>query len=132
MLVGQRVKIMAKDGDLAGVIGKKAIHLIEADERSKATKTKELWVDVGAASLDEVKSLGIRVGDPMVVDVPMVKLANDRIASRAIDNRIGAYVVLEAIRMLGEKPLWRPPGRWPRRRRRSAIRVAGPARAPSR
>ena len=104
VLVGQRVKVMTRDGDLPGVIGKKAIHLIEADERGKATKTKELWVDVGAGSLDEVKGMGIRVGDPMVVDVPMVRLANDRIASRAIDNRIGAYVVLEAIRMLSDKP----------------------------
>jgi putative aminopeptidase FrvX len=48
--------------------------------------------------------LGIRVGDPMVLDAGVVRLANDRIAARAIDNRIGAYVVLETLRLLSEDP----------------------------
>jgi endoglucanase len=83
-----------------GVIGKKAIHLMQEEERTKASKMKDLWVDVGASSLDEVHGLGLRVGDPMVLDQGMIRLAGDRIASRAIDNRIGAFVVLEAARML--------------------------------
>lgn len=100
VLVGQRVTLLARDRDVIGVVGKKPIHLIQPDERSKASKIKELWVDVGAGSRDEVISLGIRVGDPMVLATKMVRLAGDRIASRAIDNRIGAYVVLEALRQL--------------------------------
>lgn len=102
VLVGQRVTVMAKTGDVPGVIGKKAIHLLEPDERSKASKTKQLWVDVGAKDRDEAAALGIRVGDPMVLAQGLVRLAGDRIASRAIDDRIGAFVVLEAIRMLSE------------------------------
>jgi endoglucanase len=105
VVVGQRVNILARGGDVIGVIGKKPIHLIQPDERSKASKVKELWVDVGAASREEVARLGIRVGDPMVLATRMVRLAGDRIASRAIDNRIGAYVVLEALRRLSkDKP----------------------------
>lgn len=102
VLVGQRVRILGRDGDVPGVIGRKAIHLIQPDERTKAVKTKDLWVDVGAEDRDGVAELGLRVGDPMVLDQRMVRLAGDRIASRAIDNRIGAYVVLEALRLLGE------------------------------
>jgi endoglucanase len=104
VLVGQRVRILGRDGDVPGVLGRKAIHLIEADERSKAVKTKDLWVDVGADDRDGVAGLGLRVGDPMVLDQRMVRLAGDRIASRAIDNRIGAYVVLEALRLLSDGP----------------------------
>ena len=104
VLVGQRVSILGRDGDVPGVVGKKAIHLIEAEDRKKATRTKDLWVDVGATSRDEVTELGVRVGDAMVLDTAVVKLANGRIVSRAIDNRIGAYVVLEALRMLAEDP----------------------------
>ena len=104
VLVAQRVRILGRDGDVPGVVGKKPIHLIKSDERSKAAKVADLWVDVGAVSRDEVKELGIRVGDPMVLDVKMVHLAGDRIASRAIDNRIGAFVVLEALRLLAQDP----------------------------
>jgi len=104
VLVAQRVRVMARSGDIPGVIGKKPIHLIQPDERSKATKTKQLWVDVGAADREGALKLGIRVGDPMVIDASMVRLAGDRIASRAIDNRIGAYVVLETLRLLSETP----------------------------
>lgn len=100
VLVGQRVTVLGRDGDVPGVIGKKAIHLLETDERTKASKTKQLWVDVGAADRDAVSALGIRVGDPMVITQGMVRLAGDLIASRAIDDRIGAFVVLEAVRML--------------------------------
>jgi putative aminopeptidase FrvX len=100
VVVAQRVTILGRKGDVVGVVGKKPIHLIQPDERSKASKVKELWVDVGARSRDEVLALGLRVGDPMVLAGRMVRLAGDRIASRAIDNRIGAYVVLEALRKL--------------------------------
>ncbi|MBW3535347.1 MAG: M42 family metallopeptidase [Gemmatimonadetes bacterium] len=104
VLVGQRVKILGRDGDVPGVIGKKPIHLIKQDDRSKASKTEDLWVDVGVSSRDEAAKLGVGVGDPMVLDTRMQRLAGDRVVSRAIDNRIGAYVVLEALRLLAETP----------------------------
>jgi endoglucanase len=104
VLVGQRVTLLARNGDVPGVLGKKAIHLMTDEERTKASKTKDLWVDVGAGTREEVAALGIRVGDPMVLSQGMVRLAGDRIASRAIDNRIGAYVVLESLRLLSGDP----------------------------
>jgi len=103
VLVGQRVTILGRDGDLPGVVGKKPIHLLGDEEKRKATKTKELWVDIGATSRDEAKELGASVGDPMVLSAGLVRLGGDRIASRAVDNRIGAYVVLEALRMLASR-----------------------------
>jgi endoglucanase len=104
VLVGQRVTVLGRERDVPGVIGKKAIHLIEPEDRSKASKTRQLWVDVGAEDRDAVAALGIRVGDPMVIAQGMVRLAGDLIASRAIDDRIGAFVVLEAIRLLADDP----------------------------
>ena len=104
VLVGQRVTILGRGGDVPGVIGKKAIHLISQEDRGKASKTRDLWVDVGTSTREETGGLGIRVGDPIVLDQKLVRLAGDRIASRAIDNRIGAYVVLEAVRLLASDP----------------------------
>ena len=104
VLVGQRVTVLGRQGDVPGVVGKKPIHLLKDEERKKAAETENLWVDVGAESRDEVTELGVRVGDPLVVSAGMVRLAGDRIASRAIDNRIGAYVVLETLRLLADDP----------------------------
>ena len=103
VLVGQRVRVLGAKGDVTGVIGRKAIHLIEPKERDKAVKVKKLWIDVGAGSREELKELGVRVGDPAVLDAGMVRLAGDRVASRAIDNRVGAFVVLEALRLVAER-----------------------------
>ena len=104
VLVGQRVRVLGRDGSVPGVVGKKPIHLLKQEERDKATRTRDLWVDLGVESAQDVKDLGVRVGDPMVLDTGLVRLAGDRIASRAIDNRIGAYVVLEALRLLASEP----------------------------
>jgi len=112
VLVGQRVRVLASGGEdpspddpgVPGVIGKKPIHLLKKEEQDRATKVKDLWIDLGCSNREEVGDLGVRVGDPVVLDAPWVQLAGDRIASRAVDNRIGAYVVLEALRMLAADP----------------------------
>jgi endoglucanase len=106
VLVGQRVRFLsreARDRPLLGVIGKKPIHLMKPDEREKVSKLSDLWIDVGVDSRDAALALGLRVGDAAVIDARMIRLAGDRIASRAIDNRIGAFVVLEALRRLRER-----------------------------
>jgi endoglucanase len=85
---------------VTGVVGKKPIHLMKPDEKDKASKLSDLWVDVGARDRADALAAGLRVGDPGVVDTPLVELRNGTIASRAVDNRIGAFVVLEVLRAL--------------------------------
>lgn len=102
ILVGQRVEILAQDGVVNGVVGKKAIHLQEKDARDKASKVKDLWIDIGAADGGEARSR-VRVGDAAVVAALVLELPNRRVVSRSIDNRVGALVVLEALRQLSEE-----------------------------
>ena len=104
VLVAQRVVIQSAAGPVEGVIGKKAIHLIESADRDKASKVTDLWIDIGAKNKkDALKHIAI--GDPAVLASEALALPNHRIASRSMDNRIGAYVVLEALRHLsGEHP----------------------------
>jgi putative aminopeptidase FrvX len=104
VLVGQRAQVLGRDGDVPAVIGKKPIHLMKDEERKKVTEIRDIWLDLGATSRDEVAELGVRVGDPVVLAGGLVRLAGDRIVSRAIDNRVGAFVVLEALRYLSEEP----------------------------
>jgi endoglucanase len=102
VLVGQRVVIMAKEGPVAGVIGKKAIHLIKNDERDKVSKPSDLWIDIGAANKKDAQKR-VRIGDPAVLASVAIEFPNGRLVSRSIDNRIGAFVVLEALRLLAKK-----------------------------
>ena len=94
----------AGPGTCRGVVGKKPIHLLKPEDRKKVTQIRDLWVDLGASSAEEVGEMGVRVGDPLVLDAEIIQLAGDRIASRAIDDRVGAYVVLEALRLLAAEP----------------------------
>lgn len=103
VLVGQRIRFIGRSGDVVGVIGKKPIHLMKLDEREKVSKITDLWVDIGAATKDETLAV-LSVGDAGVVDSRALDLPNNRIASRSIDNRIGAFVVLEALRRYAERP----------------------------
>jgi putative aminopeptidase FrvX len=102
VLVGQRVLIQTRNGEVPGVIGKKAIHLMESEERKKVSEIKNLWIDIGAKDGDEAKER-VRVGDVGVIDQELLELPNERIASRSLDNRMGAFVVLEALRLLSEE-----------------------------
>ena len=102
VLVGQRIKLLTSSGEITGVIGKKAIHVMEADERKKVSEIKSLWIDIGAKDGDEAKEK-VRVGDVTVVDQDVLELPNGRVASRSLDNRMGAFVVLEALRLLSEE-----------------------------
>jgi putative aminopeptidase FrvX len=102
VLVGQRVRLQTQSGEVVGVIGKKAIHVMEPEERKKVSEIKSLWIDIGAKDADEAKRM-VRVGDVGVLDQDLLELPNGRIASRSIDNRMGAFVVLEALRLLSEE-----------------------------
>jgi endoglucanase len=99
VLVGQRVVIAGATGPVKGVIGKKAIHVMKADERDKVSKIIDLWIDIGATSKAEAQER-VRVGDAGVLDAQVQEFPKSRIVSRSIDNRIGAYVVAEALRLL--------------------------------
>jgi endoglucanase len=103
VLVGQRIRFAGRSGDVVGVVGRKPIHLIKREDRDKAVKFEDLWVDIGAASrADAIDRLD--VGDAGVIDARAIDMPNDRIASRAIDDRIGAFVVLEALRRYAARP----------------------------
>jgi putative aminopeptidase FrvX len=103
VFVGQRIRFAGRDGDVYGVVGKLPIHLIRPDERDKAVKMRELWVDIGAKDRAEAESR-VSVGDPGVIDARSIELPNRRLISRSIDNRIGAFTVLEALRRYAEQP----------------------------
>ncbi len=101
ILIGQRVEVATREGRIPGVVGKKPIHLLKPDEREKAPKLEDLHIDVGARDGDDAKRR-VRVGDVAVIAGEPVELGNGRFASRSMDNRLGAWVALEAARLVAE------------------------------
>lgn len=102
VLVGQRVEILTSAGPVNGVVGRRAVHLIRNDDAEKPVKLKDLWIDIGAGSA-EAAAAQVSVGDVAVIRSDTLRLTDDLIAARSIDDRVGAVVVLEALRRAKEK-----------------------------
>jgi len=105
---GRRVHILGDKGVVSGIIGNTAIHL-RRDElgAEKAPAVHDLWVDVGASNSKEVAEMGLRVGHPMVYQDGPAELAHKRLISRALDNRIGSYIIAQVMKRIaasGKKP----------------------------
>lgn len=100
---GKRIKIFGDGGEVLGVIGNTAIHLREKKDEEKAPKIEDLFVDIGARSKDEVAERGIRVGHPAVYAEDVEALTERRLVGRALDNRLGGFVVAQALRALAEQ-----------------------------
>jgi len=101
VLVGQRVEVLARSGKVPGVIGRKPIHVLEGEERKKAVELKGLHVDIGVRDSEEARSL-VHEGDPIVITAEPLELRDGRLASRSLDNRLGAYVALEVARRVSD------------------------------
>ncbi len=97
--VGQRVWIHGKNGRIPGIIGRKAIHLLEEDERKKKPELKDLWIDVGASNREQVES-EIRLGDVVTFTAEFEMLMGDRATARGFDNKMGSFIVAECLRLL--------------------------------
>jgi endoglucanase len=95
-MLGQRVLIAGREGAVTGVVGRRLLSREERSDRP-ALKHSDLHIDVGASSREDAEQL-VRPGDVAVWEGEPIELANNRIASRALDNRLGAYAVLEAAR----------------------------------
>lgn len=99
--LGQRVWIHGKE-KVAGVIGRKAIHLLKDEERKKKPEIEDLWIDIGASSRAEAEAL-ISLGDPVTYQVEFQHLLGDRATARGFDNKMGSFIVAEALRLLKEE-----------------------------
>ena len=102
IIPGRRVIIHNKKGELKGVIGKKAIHLMTPDERKKVPLFHDLWIDTGINDGKKLKKL-VDVGDPITYAEGFEHLHGDVYISRGVDDRIGAFVVGEVLKYLKGK-----------------------------
>lgn len=105
VVLAQRVAIKTAQGDVFGVTGAKPPHLLPPEERKKMVKKKDMYIDIGASSEEEVKERGIRPGDPVIPISDFAILANPKTyMGKAWDDRVGCALFVEAIQRLAQEP----------------------------
>lgn len=108
ILPAQRVWVRGRQGRSLGVIGCKSAHLSSPDERTKVVPHQELYIDIGAASADEVRAQGIEVGDPISFVGELETLGRGegkRMIGKAFDDRLGCVMLLRLFRELGSEAI---------------------------
>ena len=96
--VGQRVWVHGKER-IAGVIGRTAIHLQDETERKRKPELKDLWIDIGASSRAQAEAV-VDLGDVATFQYEFQTLLDGRATARGFDNKMGSFVVAEALRLL--------------------------------
>jgi endoglucanase len=101
VMLAQRVVIKTSSGDVVGLIGAKPPHLLDREEAEKLVKKKDMYIDVGATSADEVKACGVRLGDPVIPICPFTVLSpGTTYMGKAWDDRLGCALFIEALHKL--------------------------------
>ncbi|MBC8498510.1 M42 family metallopeptidase [Candidatus Bathyarchaeota archaeon] len=109
VLLGQRVTIRTNKGLVPGVIAAKPPHILPQDERNKVVTKKQMFIDVGCSSKEEVEEMGVKMGDPVVPWSPFSIIREGKVAmGKAFDDRIGAFIFMEAIRRIKEGKIDHP------------------------
>ncbi len=104
ILLGQCLTVWAKDGPITGVVARRAVHLLKPDERSKVPDFTDVWVDIGVKNKEEAEAL-VRCGDPVTFAPGYRPLRNGLAASPAMDDKVGLWVCMEALRLLHGRAL---------------------------
>src|SRR5262245_6941062 len=104
ILLGQYLTVWTASGPVRGVVSRRAIHLMTNEERNKVPGFSDVWVDVGCHDRKEAESL-ITCGDPVTFELGYRELRNRLAASPGMDDKVGLWVVMEALRLLQGRTL---------------------------
>ena len=96
--LNQRAVLHGDKGKVYGVLGCKPPHLMKDEERKKVIELRDMFIDVGASSKDEVLEMGIDVGTPITLDRELKELKGSRVTGKAFDNRAGVAMMIEALK----------------------------------
>jgi endoglucanase len=101
VMLAQRVVIKTRKGDVPGLIGSKPPHILSDEERKKLLEPKDMYIDVGATSQEEVKALGVRPGDPIIPVFPFTQSGTGKTyLAKGLDDRVGCALVIDVIKNL--------------------------------
>lgn len=102
MLMNQSVTIHTANGDIVGVLGSKPPHVTKPEEKDKVVKSEDMFIDIGAKDKEDAEKM-VQVGDPITFNALFEDFPNDLIMGKALDNRVGCYVMMEVLKRVKSK-----------------------------
>lgn len=99
ILLGQRVIVKAKSGDVAGIIGSKPPHLSKEEERNKPIKYDDMFIDIGAKGREDALKR-VELADPVIFEPSSGVLNGNLYYGKAPDNRVGCYILLKIMQKI--------------------------------
>lgn len=102
ILLAQPVLIRTDNGIVNGAIGTISAHYVKWDDPNRVANHREMYIDVGAHSKEEVDEMGIRIGQPISYGTELKKLGKNSVVGKALDDRAGCAVLIELLQHLKE------------------------------
>ncbi|MCR8851018.1 M42 family metallopeptidase [Rossellomorea sp. SC111] len=104
VMLAQRVTIVTSQGEVTGVIGSKPPHILPPEARKKPVDIKDMFIDIGASSREEVQEWGVKPGDMVVPHFEFTVMNNEKmLLAKAWDNRIGCAIAIDVLRNLKDE-----------------------------
>ena len=100
ILLAQKVVINTEKGPLDGIIGSRPPHIQKLEERQKVISYDELFIDVGAKSLEDSQKMGVKIGDTVTFDVKFARIGKNAVIGKALDDRAGCAIMIETVKRL--------------------------------
>ena len=104
ILLGQNLTVWTRQGPLAGVVARRAPHLLTSEDRNKVPQFTDIWLDVGVKDRKEADEL-ITLGDPVTLALGVREMRNHLLSSPGLDDKVGVWTVMETLRLLHGRPL---------------------------
>jgi tetrahedral aminopeptidase len=104
ILLGQGLTVWTSTGPIAGVISRRAPHLLTSEERNKVPLFTDIWIDIGAKDRKEAEAL-VAAGDSVTFALGARQLRNNFMTSPGLDDKVGVWTVMEALRLMQGRPL---------------------------
>jgi endoglucanase len=104
ILLGQCLTVWTRHGPVVGVVARRAVHLLKPEEKNKVPDFADIWLDIGARNRTEAEEW-VRIGDPVTFALGVRELRNELVTAPGLDDKVGLWVCMEALRLLRDRPL---------------------------
>ena len=100
ILLAQKVIVHTENGPLTGVIGSKPVHIQNEVEKKKVMEADKLFIDIGAGDKKEAEKMGVEIGDVVSFDTKFVRISENVVLGKALDDRVGCAMMIETMKRL--------------------------------